>query len=371
MKLLELNVRDFRNIQNLLIEPAPGVNLFWGENAQGKTNLLEAIYYLVTGRSFRSRQDKEVLPWNCEPDMVSAVRGSVQTEHSKYSIVVAVAKNQKKVSCNGKTLASLGLLWGKINAVLFTPDDLEIVKGPPGNRRRFMDMEGCQINLSYLHHLQRYAQILRQRNALLKSNMNELDLTDSLEIWDQQMITHAVEIFLFRSNFLETLSNAAGEIYSGIADLSEKLDLKYDNFLHRSDPGVGKAVLEAEYKKLLHKSRSEDIYRGSTSCGPHRDDFSIIIGGQDARTFASQGQQRSAIIALHLAEIDIIEKNTGNSPLLLLDDIVSELDEKRKSHFLSLLKPHHQTFITGTDAETLSGSLPVEKSFHIKNGNIV
>ncbi len=371
MKLLELSVHSFRNIEHLKIKPAQGVNLFWGGNAQGKTNLLESIYYLVTGRSFRTRQDRDVLPWNAPSETVATVHGKIQTHQSQYQIVVAIAHNQKQITSNGKTLASLGLLWGKMNAVLFTPSDLDVVQGPPTIRRRFLDMEGCQINHSYLYHLQRYAQVLRQRNALLKSNIDEQDLVNSLDTWDEQLAVSAAEIFCFRRDFIKRLARAAQKLYSGIADSNETLDLAYDNFIGTDDTGLNAAAAEELYRIALRRSRGEDLYRGLTTCGPHRDDFHILIGGQDARTFASQGQQRSAIIALRLAEIQLMQEYTGRTPLLLLDDIVSELDEHRRHHFLSLLKPRLQTFITGTDADTLRGSLPVEKTFHIHAGNIV
>jgi len=371
MKLLSLSVRDFRNIRKLECEPASGVNLFWGANAQGKTNLLEAVYYLVTGRSFRTRLDREVLPWESGPDVYSTIRGSVQTPQSTYEIVVAVGKSQKRVTCNGKTLFSLGLLWGKMNAVLFTPDDLDIVQGPPGNRRRFLDMEGSQMNPSYLYHLQRYNQILRQRNALLKSCIDEERLGDSLGVWDEQILEPAVEIHIFRDRFLRQISGIAGEIYSGIAESSEHLSLSYQNFLDTEDPDLNRPVREELYRKILRQSRAEDLYRGTTTNGPHRDDFRVDINGKDARTFASQGQQRSSIIALRMAEIELMREYTGHTPLLLLDDLASELDEERRRHFLSLLDPGLQTFITGTDADTLRGALPVQKTFHIRSGSIV
>jgi len=371
MKLLDLSISNFRNIKEIHMEPTPGVNLFWGANAQGKTNLLEAIYYLVTGRSFRTRLDREAIPWNLPPDQVTTIKATVKTEETEYQIVVAMTPSQKKISCNGKTLSSLGLLWGKMNAILFTPADLDIVQGPPGMRRRFLDMEGSQMDHSYLFHLQRFYQVLRQRNAVLKSDIDEENLGESLDIWDEQMATHAAEIFCFRRAFLKHLATETAKIYNNIAASKEQIDLLYDNFIGTHDPTITKPVILSLYSKNLRRSRAEDLYRGATSLGPHRDDFSILINAQDARTFASQGQQRSAIIALRLAEISLMKQYTGNAPLLLLDDIVSELDEDRRRHFLSLLEPFYQTFITGTDADTLRGALPVEKSFHIQGGNII
>ena len=353
------------------MEPASGVTLFWGENAQGKTNLLEAVYYLVTGRSFRTRQDRETLPWGASPDAVSTIQGTVQTPSSTYRITVAISKNRKCVSCNEKTLSSLGLLWGKMNAVLFTPDDLDIVKGPPGLRRRFLDMEGSQIDHSYLYHLQRYNQVLRQRNALLKTDVEMEGFSETLDVWDEQMAKPAVEIFLFRKRFLEQMAEAARETYTRITDSTELLDLSYEHFLKPNQPDNNKPTLEALYKKELRRHRAEDVYRGVTGCGPHRDDFRILINDQDSRTYGSQGQQRSAMIALRLAEIDLMRKYTGHTPLLLLDDVASELDEGRRRRFLALLNPELQTFITGTDADTFRGELPVEKSFHIHDGAIL
>ncbi|MBN1901168.1 DNA replication/repair protein RecF [Candidatus Sumerlaeota bacterium] len=372
MRLLEVSLENFRNIKSMYIEPAPGVNLFWGENAQGKTNLLEAIYYLVTGRSFRTRYDREALPWDAPADTTSIIRGRVQNPETQYNIIVAIDQNRKEVSCNEKALSSLGLLWGKMNAVLFTPGDLEIIQGTPSARRRFLDMEGSQMNTRYLHHLQSFNQILKQRNALLKSDIEEENLAENLEVWDEQISEHAAEIYYFRKMFLERLTRVSQEIFNNLGDTGESLDLVYDNFLGQKNNGViDKLTIAAIYKKDLKRLHSEDLYRGSTTCGPHRDDFIIRINGREARTYASQGQTRSLAIALRLAEIRLMEEYTGHAPLLLLDDIVSELDEARRRHFLSLLKPGYQTFITGTDADTVAGSLPVEKSFHIKGGEIV
>ncbi len=371
MELLFLKIINFRNIPDLEIEPAGGVNLLWGENGQGKTNILEAIYYLVTGRSFRARQDREVLPWDLPSDGVTILEGRVQTEETRHQITVGISRNQKRVSCNGKTLASLGLLWGKMNAVLFTPNDLDIIQGPPGERRRFLDMEGSQISPGYLYHLQRYAQILRQRNALLKSAATERELLESLAAWDEAMILSAAEIFCFRRGFLTHLAREASRVYHGLTDDGETLELTYDNFLSSDDAQQTQPVIEELYRRALAQSRAEDLYRGMTGCGPHRDDFSVLIQGKDSRSYASQGQQRSAVIALRLGEIALMRELTGRAPLLLLDDIVSELDEGRRRRLLGLLDPARQTFITGTDADLLAGALPVEKSLRIHQGGVM
>jgi DNA replication and repair protein RecF len=372
MRLLKVSLTNFRNINSIAFEPAPGVNLFWGENAQGKTNLLEAIYYLVTGRSFRTRFDREVLPWDSTPETAAIIRGTVQNPETQYPIVVAINQNRKEVSCSEKTLSSLGLLWGKMNAVLFTPGDLEIIQGTPGARRRFLDMEGSQMDAQYLYHLQCYNQILKQRNALLKSEIEEENLAENLDAWDEQIALHASEIYHFRGKFLTRLKETSRETFDNLGDTGECLDLVYDNFLgKKNDADMDKQTISAIYKKEIKRLHSEDLYRGSTTCGPHRDDFILRINGREARTYASQGQTRSLAIALRLAEIKLMEEYTQQIPLLLLDDIVSELDRVRRRHFLSLLKPGYQTFITGTDADTLSGSLPVEKSFQIKDGEII
>ena len=370
MRLLSLDIKNFRNINRLSIEPSSGVNLFWGSNGQGKTNILEAIYYLVTGRSFRSRMDRETLPWDSGTDTVVTVKGRVQTAHSSYEIVVGISRNQKKVTCNGKTLSSLGLLWGKMNAVLFTPSDLSVVQGPPGERRRFLDMEGSQIDPQYLYHLQRYYQVLRQRNALLKTPAEEDELDANIEAWDHQMALSAAEIYCFRRNFIRRLASASSDIYEKISGSSENMDLYYDNFIGEDNPSLMQPVVESLYLKKLRKSRAEDLYRGTTTVGPHRDDFIIHLDKQNARTYASQGQQRTAIISLRLAEIVIMKEYTGHPPILLLDDIGSELDIKRRSSLLRLLGGDHQTFITGTDPDTLGHDLTVQNNFKVENGYV-
>ncbi len=369
MYLSALQIKNFRNIQSLKLSLAPGTNLFWGDNAQGKTNVLEAIYYLATGRSFRTRIDRECLPWNCADDTVAIIKGTIHRSEGEHNVTVAISPTDKAVLVDEKQINRLGLLWGRINAVLFTPDDLQIVKGPPALRRRFLDMEISQVSPTYLTHLQLLHKILKRRNLLLRAEAEPNQINTMLDGLDQQLVESAAEIFHLRHQVIQQLSAHAARYYSLLSQEQEHLELSYQNFLEtRSKLSPEQAMLA--YSQRLRESREGDFYRAQTTVGPHRDDIQILINKNDARTYASQGQQRSAIIAIRLAEIHLMHDFTGQTPILLLDDITSELDEHRKIQLLSLLTQNLQTIITATDRQPITSRFPMDKTFHVENGGL-
>ncbi|MBN1867718.1 DNA replication/repair protein RecF [Candidatus Sumerlaeota bacterium] len=358
MHLENLTIRSFRCLREFESDLPPGRIVVVGDNAKGKTSLLEAVFYLVTGRSFRTRYDNDCLPWSSEPGATATIRGRVRraSEGDSCRLAVTIAAGTKAVRIDDQPIERLGELWGRLHAVLFTPDDLQLVKGGPGERRRYLDVGLSQISHDFLFHLQRYSQALRQRNALLKQNdMNLDDLRSHVAPWDMQLVEHGVPIFQARHEFILALEPRAARLYDGIADRAgdatpdgpEALRLRYSNFL-KTDGPIDPAQARTLFHRALERGLDDDLRRGQTETGPHRDELVVLLGGKPARDFASQGQVRSCVLALRLAEVIEMQSRTGESPIVLLDDLASELDPARKERVLSLLDPAWQTFLTTT-----------------------
>lgn len=370
MNIAELHVINFRNLRFVRTEFATGLNLVYGPNAQGKTNLLEAIYLLVTGRSFRTPTEREMIPWDREQYEATLVRARVHKGGYEERFLLTFNQADKNVFVNGNPIRRLGDLIGRINAVLFTPSDLQIVRGAPAGRRRFLDIDLSQINHAYLRHLQSYDLALRQRNALLKQCAARAVAATQLPSWDAQLAEHGSEILAFRASMLSRLSELVGQVYSGITGGSERLELIYEpspKAAVDSAQGVLQGLIQAE----LERSRADDIRRGATSVGPHRDDFSFRISGRDARDFGSQGQQRSCVLALKLAELELMRQATGEWPVLLLDDLMSELDESRKRAFLAALPNGVQAILTATEANLVAPFATPAASFRVEGGEVL
>ncbi|NQU44836.1 DNA replication/repair protein RecF [bacterium] len=364
MRLESLLIENFRCLGRLERELPPGRILIVGDNARGKTTLLEALFYLVTGRSFRTRYDNEVVPWKSPGGTVTAVRGQVRrAEGDTCRLAVTIADGAKTVRIDEQPLERLAGLWGRLRAVLFTPDDLQLIKGPPGDRRRYLDMALSQISPDFLFHLQRYNQALRQRNALLKrADLGMRLLKENIGPWDTQLAEHGVPVLRMRSEFLEALEPRAARLYQRIAvgdgEGGEQLRLRYVSSL-KIDLAEPPEKARLRFHEILSESLEDDMRRGQTETGPHRDDFAVTLSGKTARDFASQGQVRSCVVALRLAEASEMEHRTAEPPLVLLDDLASELDPGRKEHVLALLKPQWQTFLTTTRRE----DFPPESDF--------
>ena len=359
MHLEKIDIRQFRCLDRFESELPRGRILVVGDNARGKTTLLEAIYYLVTGRSFRTRYDQDCLPWQRTPDTAAIVRGTVRREAGdSCRIAVAMAQGTKSVRIDDRPIGQLADLWGKLQAALFTPDDLQLIKGSPAERRKYLDICLSQIDHGYLVTLQRYNQALRQRNALLKRD----DLSDAVmrrEIgpWNGQLEEYGVPILMARFEFVLALEPLAARLYDEIAaanpddaERTERLRLRYANFL-RLDAPTSEADTRHAYRQMLEQGLAEERRRGQTENGPHRDDLGILLSGKPARDFGSQGQTRTCALALRLAQSRHMHAATGERPLLLLDDLASELDPHRKERVLALLGEDNQTFLTTTRRE--------------------
>jgi DNA replication and repair protein RecF len=360
MKLTSLRLINFRNYRAQSIAPCGGVTLFFGDNAQGKTNLLEAIALMSTGRSHRTRSDRDLILWGEKQADVRVRCAHAYAEHEVRMQLFPAARRQ--VLVNSAPITRTGELLGHVNAVLFAPEDLRLIKDGPQERRRFIDMELSQGAPGYYYALQRYNRILKQRNALLRSIPANPSQKHLLSTWDEQLCAVAPQIQAQRAAFVERLSALAAERHSDIASNAEELAVEY-----RPNPDPDAPADVPTLIAALERAQGDDIRRGSTSVGPHRDDLLIRIQSRDSRLYASQGQQRTAALALKLSELQLLREQTGECPILLLDDVMSELDAKRQRALLDHMRGV-QTFVT---AAVDSVALPAaDHVYNVRGGEI-
>ncbi|MFY9426544.1 MAG: DNA replication/repair protein RecF [Caldicoprobacterales bacterium] len=352
MHLKELSLIDYRNYVKLELKFSSNLIVLSGRNAQGKTNILESIFLSSTGRSHRTPRDRELIRWGQKE---SVIRSLVDKREGPSLIEITLSqKDKKKININSMTAQRLGELMGHINSVLFSPEDLKLVKGSPTERRRFMDMEISQVRPKYFYSLQQYNRLLNHRNNLLKEINENSSLKKTLPVWDEQIAKVGSYIIMQRLAFIESIKKIAKEVHKEISLEKEDLDIAYNSSINfDSDDASG--IVE-DYLKELESNHEEDIKKGRTEKGCHRDDLSICINGVDVKTFGSQGQQRSTVLSLKLSEIELMFKQTGEYPLLLLDDVMSELDKFRQSKLLSYFN-RVQTFMTMTDYSDLPNEI--------------
>lgn len=335
---------NFRNYNNVGVSFNPGINILVGKNAQGKTNLLEAIYLCSTGRSFRTSRDKEII--NFQKDEAYIGTQLKIGERDKLTEIKLERNKPKRIKINKTELKNYKELDTGLKVVLFSPEDLRLIKEGPSNRRTYLDASISQIKPLYHYNLRRYYKILLQRNNLIKSYRFKGDMTGLLDVFDIQLAKSGALIMLERDNYIKRLLKESSEIHNMLTAGKENIDIKYI-----SSVPCGETLSEVEgiLAESLRKNREKDIEVRTTEMGPHRDDFSIMINNNDSKTYASQGQQRSLVLTLKLSEVEILKKDTGYYPVLLLDDVFSELDEERRK-YLTKLFSKMQTFITTTDA---------------------
>jgi DNA replication and repair protein RecF len=354
---------NFRNYNNVGVSFSPGINILIGKNAQGKTNLLEAIYMCSTGRSFRTNRDREII--NFHKDEAYVGTQLKIGERDKLTEIKLERDKTKRIKVNKIELKNYRELDTGLKVVLFSPEDLRLIKEGPSNRRTYLDMSISQIKPLYHYNLRRYNKILFQRNNILKSSRFKGDTSGLLDVFDMQLAKFGALIMLERDNYLKLLLKEAKDVHSIITDGKETLDMEYGSSVE-----IGKTLSEVESRLLeaLKENRQKDIEVRTTEIGPHRDDFSILINGNDSKTYASQGQQRSLVLTLKLSEVEILKKDTGYYPVLLLDDVYSELDEDRR-RYLTELFSKMQTFITTTDAVEINGFKSYNKEyFYVQEG---
>ena len=341
MKVQRLGLKNFRNLADCDITPCEGVNVIYGENAQGKTNIIEALWLFCGGHSFRTARDSEVIQWNrdfARLEMQFFGQGREQTAALTFS------RGKKAVSINGVEKPSASALIEKFCAVAFSPEHLNLIKRGPGERRRFIDSAICREKLQNAVILSKYNRMLSQRNALLKDISRRPDLADTLDIWDRQLVSYGSALIRKRLDYMEMLAEKAAAFHSGISGGREALSIRY---LATEDISPQDDVKEIgrRFAAKCERGRKNDIHLGVTMTGPHRDDIEILINGKNARSYASQGQQRSAVLSLKLAEAAVLKERMGEEPVILLDDVLSELDNSRQDFLLNELKGC-QVFIT-------------------------
>lgn len=343
MIIHQLELRSFRNYEHLSLSLSPGINIFLGANAQGKTNIVEAVYYAAMGSSHRTHTDAELIRWEAPSGRLSL---SFDRIGAKNTLSITLSREKRREILRNEHPIRPKELIGGLRCVLFSPEDLFLIKGAPAGRRRFLDGELSQASPAYYQNLMDYNKLLQQRGALLKRIRERQLLPDALAVWDQQLAAKAAAITQKRLAATKKLSMLANLMQRRITDNEENLLLTC--ILHGSE-GVTEN-LEAWYNEMLQKNREKDILRGTTSVGPHRDDLALSVNGTDLRAFGSQGQQRTGALALKLSELEFLRSETGEYPVLLLDDVMSELDITRRRALLAFLRRERiQTILTATD----------------------
>ncbi|MEA5059509.1 MAG: DNA replication/repair protein RecF [Candidatus Pelethousia sp.] len=343
MRVGRLRLNQYRNYEALDFKPQSGVNVIVGDNAQGKTNAAEAIFLCAFGRSHRTPKDGDLIARGCEGGFVGT---EIESLTGNHLIEIKLREGErKKIFIDRQLAARTGELMGVVNVVIFAPEDLSLVKDGPSERRRFLDMELSQARPAYYYRLQQYNTALRQRNALLKSDKIRPGM---LAMWDEQLATLGEAIMAERERFVDSLSTIAYDVHRSITGGQERLSIYYQPNVSMEAPhGVREAILEA-----LTEGAQDDLRRGFTQAGPHRDDMAIRLGDTDVRAFGSQGQQRTAALSIKLSELSLLWEEKGEPPILLLDDVLSELDQSRQQMLLQSVKGC-QCFLTCTSLDGL------------------
>lgn len=357
MIIKSLELANFRNYEELNISFDKGTNILYGDNAQGKTNILEAIYVSATTKSHKGSKDKEIINFDKEE---AHIRTYLEKENVETRVDMHLRKNKSKgIAIDGQKIKKAADLMGLLNVVFFSPEDLSIIKDGPAERRRFADMELCQLDSFYLYNLNHYNKIIGQRNKLLKDMYFQPELKETLNIWDSQLISFGSKIIERREQFVKQLGDIIFDIHKKLSGGKEELVIAYEPDVSIED-----------FEKQMKYNQDKDIRLKQTTTGPHRDDFSFVVNGVDIRKYGSQGQQRTAALSLKLSEIELVKKISKDTPVLLLDDVLSELDSNRQNYLLNSIG-NIQTIIscTGLD-EFINNRFEINKIFKVTNGTV-
>ncbi|WP_026665377.1 DNA replication/repair protein RecF [Butyrivibrio sp. FC2001] len=363
MIIKSLELADFRNYENLKIEFSSGTNILYGDNAQGKTNILEAIYLAATTKSHKGSKDKEIISFGKEEGHIRTI---IERDGAEYRVDMHLRKSKSKgIAIDGQKIRKASDLVGRCNVVFFSPEDLSIIKDGPAERRRFMDMELCQLDQIYLENLAKYNKLITERNKVLKDMFEHPENSVLLDVQDKQLLEYGSVIIRSREKFIRDLCDIVDPIHHKLTGGREKLKIYYE-------PNI----TAAEFESKLRNSRQKDIYLKQTTVGPHKDDFSFNVTTEnmpeeiDIRKYGSQGQQRTASLSLKLSEIEIVKKSKKENPVLLLDDVLSELDSNRQNYLLNTIG-NIQTIITCTGLdEFVNNRFEINKVFRVVNGSI-
>jgi len=358
MIVKSLKLKNFRNYDFLDLEFDETTNIFYGDNAQGKTNILESIYLTGTTKSHRGTKDRDMIQFGQEEAHIETV---VEKKGVPFKIDIHLKKNSPKgIAINKIPIKKASELFGIINIVFFSPEDLNIIKNGPAERRRFIDLELSQLDKLYLSDLSNYNRIVNQRNKLLKDVYDRKDLLDTLDIWDMQLVNYGNRIMERRKNFIDQMNQIIGEVHEKLTGGREHLKIFYE-------PSLKDESLEY----ALMKNRERDIRMKSTSVGPHRDDICFMCGDLDIRKFGSQGQQRTAALSLKLSEIELVRNEIKDTPILLLDDVLSELDKHRQNYLLDSIRDV-QTLITCTGLDDfVNHRFSINKILRVEQGHVI
>ena len=360
MFVKSVSFENYRNLQNTTFFPSKEINLIYGENAQGKTNIIECMWLFTGGRSFRGAKDRELIAFGQKYSKVKSVFFSTNREQN---VEIIIGSNKRKATLNNVPKDYMSQIIGSFCAVIFSPQHMNLIKNGPEERRNFIDSALCQIKPRYASLLSRYKKILEQRNALLKSIQKNPSLCDTLDIWNEKLAESGSDISIYRHAYISKISPLCESFYEGISQHRESLDIAYKS-LYINSESISRDDIKNSLLTALRNTQSQDINLGYTTRGIHRDDLSVTINGKDAKSFGSQGQQRSAVLALKLSEASLLEKSKGESPVILLDDVLSELDLARQNYLLNKLEGL-QVFITCCDP-----NITAQNKFLIRNGEI-
>lgn len=357
MIIKSLKLKNFRNYNFLSLDFDHATNIFYGDNAQGKTNILEAVYLSGTTKSHRGTKDRDMIQFEHEESHIETV---IEKNNVEFKIDMHLKKNSPKgIAINKISIRKASELFGVIHLVFFSPEDLNIIKNGPSDRRRFIDLELAQLDKLYLNDLSNYNRIINQRNKLLKDIYNRDDLLPTLEIWDMQLVEYGNKVMERREKFILQMNEIIAEVHGKLTGGKEHLSLIYE-----------KSIGNMSLAEAVFKNRERDIRMKSTSTGPHRDDICFKADGLDIRKFGSQGQQRTAALSLKLSEIELVKYLIKDTPVLLLDDVLSELDKNRQNYLLDSIS-NIQTIITCTGVdEFVNRRFLVNKLFHVHNGHV-
>ena len=357
MIIKSLELMDYRNYDSLNITFDKGVNILYGDNAQGKTNILEAIFVAATTKSHKGSKDRDIVKFDKEE---GHIRTYLEKEGIETRVDIHLRKAKSKgIAIDGQKIKKAADLLGLCNVVFFSPEDLSIIKDGPSERRRFVDMELCQLDSFYLYNLNNYNKIVNQRNKLLKDLYFQPQLKETLNIWDSQLVSYGSKIIERRKLFVKQLNEIIYDIHLKLSGGREEIRIVYEPDVEIED-----------FEKKLFGSQDKDIKAKMTTVGPHRDDFSFYVGNIDIRKFGSQGQQRTAALSLKLSEIELVKKTTKDTPILLLDDVLSELDSNRQNYLLNSIGDT-QTIITCTGLEEfVNNRFEIDKVYKVTNGSV-
>ncbi len=354
MRIKSLEIKNFRNIDEMSIIPSKEMNVIYGENAQGKTNLIEAIWLLTGAKSFRGSKDDELRQFGKEKSLISA---DFIAEEIEKNIKIEI-EEKRKFLINDKRVKNSAQIAGNFNAIVFSPSDLKLLSDGPKVRRKFLDTAICQMYPTYIEILREYTRAVTQRNKILKDYKYDSSLSVMLDVFEETIAEKGSKIINYRKRYIEILKEFTPLIYKGITEGKENLEIEYICSFKGEN-----------FKEELEKSRKEDMFSLKTSIGPHRDDLEFKINGISAKSFGSQGQKRSVALTLKLSEAEVIKKKTGESPICLLDDIMSELDPGRQNFILNHIKGM-QTFLSCCDPQNVK-NLIEGKKFKIFKGGVL